>query len=226
MWATMAFFKLEADADYHIVVQDENGNTMVTEIPCPCCVAGGSPFAAGIANARQEFDARFTATTFFTPVTVPVQITGVGFFDFIHGQTGLGPDGIVLHSILDIKFLNTTNTTVTSNANPSQYAQPVTFTATVGSSSSPIPTGNVTFSDGTTVISSGTLNGSGQAAFTTTSLSVGSHSITASYPGDSNSLASTSTVLTQVVNKADQFITFAPLAGKTYADADFSASAA
>jgi hypothetical protein len=40
----MTLFKLEGDVDYHIVVQDENGNTMVTEIPCPCCVAGGSPF--------------------------------------------------------------------------------------------------------------------------------------------------------------------------------------
>ena len=222
--ATMTLFKLETDVDYHIVVQDENGNTMVTEIPCPCCVAGGSPFAAGIANARQQFDARFTATSFFQPVTVPVQITGVGFFDFIHGQTGVAPNGIELHPILDIKFLNTTTTTVTSNANPSQYNQPVMFTATVGSSS-PVPTGNVTFSDGATVISSATLNGSGQAAFTTTSLSVGSHSITASYPGDSNSLASTSTVLTQVVNKADQFITFTPIPGKTYGDADFSVSA-
>jgi hypothetical protein len=223
--ATMTLYKLETDVDYHIVVQDENGNTMVTEIPCPCCVAGGSPFAAGIANARQEFDAHLTATTFFQSVSIPVQITGVGFFDFIHGQTGVAPNGIELHPILDIRFLSNTTTTVTSNANPSQYGQPVTFTATVASSGASIPTGNVTFSDGATVISSSALNGSGQAAFTTSSLSVGSHSITASYPGDSNSLPSTSTVLTQVVNKADQFITFAPLAGKTYGDGDFGVSA-
>jgi hypothetical protein len=223
--ATMTSFKLEGDVDYHIVVQDENGNTMVTEIPCPCCVAGGSPFTAGIANARQEFDARFTATTFFQNVTVPVQITGVGFFDFIHGQTGVAPNGIELHPILDIRFLNATTTTVASNNNPSQYGQPVMFTANVASAGAPIPTGNVTFSDGATVLTSSVLNGSGQATFTTTSLSVGSHSITASYPGDSNSLASTSTVLTQVVNKADQFIIFGPLAGKTYGDADFSVSA-
>jgi hypothetical protein len=223
--ATMTMFKLETDVDYHIVVQDENGNTMVTEIPCPCCVAGGSPFAAGISNARQQFDARFTATSFFQTVSVPVQITGVGFFDFIHGQTGVAPNGIELHPILDIKFLNTTTTTVTSNGNPSQYSQSVTFTSTVATTGASVPTGNVTFSDGATVISSSTLNGSGQASFSTTSLSVGSHSITAAYPGDSNSLASTSTVLTQVVNKADQFITFAPLAAKTFGDADFSVSA-
>jgi hypothetical protein len=225
--ATMTLYKLESDVDYHIVVQDENGNTMVTEIPCPCCVAGGSPFAAGIANARHEFDAHLTATTFFPnpAVSIPVQITGVGFFDFIHGQTGVAPNGIELHPILDIKFLNNTTTNVTSNANPSQYGQSVMFTATVASSGTSMPTGNVTFSDGATVVSSSILNGSGQASFTTTSLSVGSHPITASYPGDSNSLPSTSTVLTQVVNKADQFITFAPLAGKTYGDGDFSVSA-
>ncbi|HMJ25610.1 MAG TPA: Ig-like domain-containing protein, partial [Pyrinomonadaceae bacterium] len=87
------------------------------------------------------------------------------------------------------------------------------------------PSGTVTFSDGPTVISSGLLNGSGQASFSTTSLSVGPHSITASYPGDSDTLPSTSTVLTQVVNKADQFITFNALAGKTYGDAPFTVSA-
>jgi hypothetical protein len=223
--ATMTLYKLETDVDYHIVVQDENGATMVTEIPCPCCVAGGSPFTAGIANARQEFDAHLTATTFFQSVTIPVQITGVGFFDFIHGQTGVAPNGIELHPILDIKFLNATTTTVASNNNPSQFGQPVMFTANVASAGASIPTGNVTFSDGATVLNSSILNGSGQATFTTTSLSVGSHSITASYPGDSNSLASTSTILTQVVNRADQFITFAPLAGKTYGDADFNVTA-
>jgi len=222
----MTLYKLESDVDYHIVVQDENGNTMVTEIPCPCCVAAVSPFASAIANARQQFDAHLTATTFFQSVSIPVQITGVGFFDFIHGQTGVAPNGIELHPILDIRFLNTTTTTLASDANPSQYGQSVTFTATLAASNGgSIPTGSVTFKDGATVISSAVLNGSGQASFTSNSLSVGSHSITASYPGDSNSLASTSTVLTQVVNKGDQFITFSALAGKIFGDADFNVSA-
>src|SRR5260370_13401224 len=107
---------------------------MVTEITWPCCVSGGSTFAAGIANARQQFDAHLTATKFFQSVSIPVQITGVGFFDFIHGQTGVAPNGIELHPILDIRFLSNTTTTVTSNANPSQYGQSVMFTATVASS--------------------------------------------------------------------------------------------
>jgi hypothetical protein len=83
----------------------------------------------------------------------------------------------------------------------------------------------VTFSDGANVVSSSTLNGSGQASFTSNSLSVGSHPITASYPGDTDTLPSTSTVLNQVVNKGDQFITFGALAGKTYGNAPFNVSA-
>src|SRR5207244_12240398 len=117
----------------------DNGNTMVTEIPCPCCVAVNSPFTAGIANARQEFDARFTATGSFTAVSVPVQITGVGFFDFIHGQTGVAPNGIELHPILDIRFLSSTTTTLASSLNPSQYGQSVQITGTVASAGANVP---------------------------------------------------------------------------------------
>jgi hypothetical protein len=93
-----------------------------------------------------------------------------------------------------------TTTGVTSSQNPSTFGQPVTFTATVTSSTSGIPTGMVTFKDGTTPIGSGTLNGSGQTSFMTSSLARGSHSITAVYRGDTNFKTSTSPVLTQTVN--------------------------
>lgn len=86
--------------------------------------------------------------------------------------------------------------TLASSANPSTFGQSVTFTATVTGSS---PTGTVTFKDGATVLGTGTLNGSGQATFITSSLAVGSHSITAAYGGDANNSASTSAPLNQVV---------------------------
>jgi hypothetical protein len=92
---------------------------------------------------------------------------------------------------------STTSVTLTSSQNPSNFGQAVTFTATVTGSS---PTGTVTFKDGGTVLGTSTLNGSGQAFFTTSSLSVGSHTITAVYSGDANNAASTSAVLTQLVN--------------------------
>src|SRR6266404_61799 len=76
--ATLTLFKLESDSDYHLVIQDAAGNTMITEIPAPTCVGSSSPFLADITNARAKFDAQFTATTSFQTANIPVQITGVG----------------------------------------------------------------------------------------------------------------------------------------------------
>jgi hypothetical protein len=103
--ATLTLYKLEDDSDYHLVIRDEAGNTIITEIPCPCCVGATSPFASAIANARADFDARFTATEDFQTANVPVLLTGVGFFDFLHGQTGVAPNGIELHPIIGIEFI-------------------------------------------------------------------------------------------------------------------------
>src|SRR5439155_726772 len=70
------------------------------------------------------------------------------------------------------------------------------------------PTGTVTFKDGATSLSTNTLV-SGQAAFTTSALSVTNHSITAVYNGDGIYNTSTSSVVTQTVNKADTAISLA-----------------
>ncbi|HKR94855.1 MAG TPA: hypothetical protein VJW55_05815, partial [Candidatus Angelobacter sp.] len=102
--ATLTEFKLENDSDYHLVITDASGNTMITEIPSPTCVGSGSPFFSAIQNSRSKFDAQFTATTSFQTANIPVQIVGVGMFDFLHGQTGVAPNGIELHPVLDIIF--------------------------------------------------------------------------------------------------------------------------
>jgi hypothetical protein len=106
--ATLTDFKLEGgahgDSDYHLVLMDDQGNTMVAEIPSPDCVGTGSPFAPQITSARAQFDAQFTATSLFQTANVPVQVTGVGFFDFFHNQHGAAPNVIELHPVLDIQF--------------------------------------------------------------------------------------------------------------------------
>jgi len=101
---TLTLYKLEEDSDYHLVLRDDAGNTIITEVACPCCVGASSPFASAIATARQQFDSRLTATGNFQTANVPVQITGVGFFDFPHGQTGAAPNQIELHPVLNIRF--------------------------------------------------------------------------------------------------------------------------
>jgi hypothetical protein len=87
--ATLGQFRLEDDSDYHIVLSDAAGKTIIGEIPHPTCVGAGSPLAAGILNARTEFDAHLKATTSFNDANIPVQVRGVGFFDSLHGQTGV-----------------------------------------------------------------------------------------------------------------------------------------
>src|SRR5450759_851124 len=100
--ATLTAYKLETDSDYHLVIQDSSG-TMITEIPDPAC-AGGSAFASGIQSARNEFDAAYNPTSTFKFANIPVRVRGIGFFDFLHGQTGVAPNGIELHPVLDIIF--------------------------------------------------------------------------------------------------------------------------
>lgn len=91
-----------------------------------------------------------------------------------------------------------TTTTVSSSANPSVPGQSLTLTATVTpASGSGAPTGSITFSDGSTTLGTVPLT-NGQATFTSSTLSVGSHSITAAYSGDSNFQASTGTLTESV----------------------------
>src|SRR5262249_5221535 len=86
---------------------------------------------------------------------------------------------------------NSTMTRLTSSLNPSTFGQPVTFTATVTAQSG-TPTGNVTFKDGATTLATVALNGSGVAAFTTSTLAIGRHKIIAVYAGNSSFGGSTS----------------------------------
>ncbi len=81
--------------------------------------------------------------------------------------------------------------------NPSSVGQPVVFTTSVSSS---IATGTVQFYiDGTAAGSPVTVTNS-QATYTASTLSAGTHQITAAYSGDANDASSTSVALTQTVN--------------------------
>jgi len=95
-----------------------------------------------------------------------------------------------------------TSVLVVSSASPSVLGQSVTLTAAVSpSSGSTIPTGTITFLDGSNNIGTATLSGA-QATLTLSSFAVASHSITAAYNGDNSFFGSTSSAFTQTVNKA------------------------
>ncbi len=98
-----------------------------------------------------------------------------------------------------------TTTTLGSNANPSTATQAVTFTATVTSGGG-TPTGTVTFAIDGVNQSPVTLSG-GVATLTTSTLTVGPHTVTAHYDGATGFNPSTSTPLTQTVNAIATTIT-------------------
>jgi len=97
--------------------------------------------------------------------------------------------------------LTPSSTAVASSANPSIVGVSVTFTATVSGAA---PTGNVNFTaDGGALCTGVALSGGGNnptAQCSTSGLALGTHSIVASYGGDSANTTSTSTTLSQVVN--------------------------
>jgi hypothetical protein len=115
--ATLTLCRLEQDQDYHLVIADDQGNTMIAEIPNPAAFTSKSFFADQIAAARKAIDDRLNLTepaasaagaVAAAPssgkLSIPVALTGLGFFDFIHGQTGVAPNGIELHPVTSIVF--------------------------------------------------------------------------------------------------------------------------
>ncbi len=150
---------------------------------------------AGTGTLNASGVATFSTST-LSAATHNVQAIYNGDSNFVSATSGY------VIQVVNASTLPATTTTLTSSLNPSTSGQSVTFTATVTgpTGNTTIPTGSVTFLDGGTSIGTGTLNGLGQATFTTTSLSVASHSITAAYGGSTTFAGSTSPILTQVVN--------------------------
>ena len=105
---TLVLIKQEEDNDYHIVLQNDQRQTMIVEAVSPSC-AIGSRFLPAITAVRIAIDAFFHGpiTKPFRPQGVQVMATGVVFFDQIHGQTGVARNGIELHPLIDLTFLTT-----------------------------------------------------------------------------------------------------------------------
>lgn len=119
--------------------------------------------------------------------TVSAAFTGTGGFG---NSSGSGSNQVVKSTA--------TSTSVISSLNPSVIGQSVTFTATVTSTGG-TPTGSVAFKDGATTIATVTLDGTGHAATSTSSLTQGSHAITANFTG-TGVWQNSSGGVTQVVN--------------------------
>lgn len=158
-------------------------------------VLGSAPVARDATTGR--FAATFT-TTLPGPGSESVRASYSGDTQY-NPATSPGPQAFVSDP--------TTTTTLASSSNPSAYNTATTFTATVAGASTPpgspvVPTGLVSFYDGTTLLGSAPIQGD-QATFTTTTFASGTHQVSATYGGDSTYDPSTTTTpLTQVVAAA------------------------
>jgi len=102
---TIAAIKFESDRDAHLVLQQndpidphiEITSQMIAEIPDPSC-CGASPWRSMIAQARDRFMREGG------PYPEVATLRGVGFFDKPHGQTGMAPNAIEIHPVLQICF--------------------------------------------------------------------------------------------------------------------------
>lgn len=109
--ARLLRYKLEKDSDFHIVIAGASGQTMIVESASPNCVRGASPGdLQAIKVARTGFLTILSANSLPTPgssmrrVTqrIMMMVTGALFFDLLHGQSGVAPNGVELHPILQI----------------------------------------------------------------------------------------------------------------------------
>src|SRR3954453_546106 len=94
--AAVTLVRPEDDGDFHLVLQDGAGRTMIAESPLASCGRSAT------AHRQRQIDAA-RARVRLCP---RAEVTGVAFFDFQHGQTGVAPNGIELHPILDFRCLS------------------------------------------------------------------------------------------------------------------------
>ena len=125
--------------------------------------------------------------------------------------------------------LASTTTALAVDPNPSLAGWTVTFTATVTVAAPGVgtPSGTVSFvADNSQVLcSAATLASGGTATCSTSGLVLGSHAITATYVGDTNFVASSASILANVVQPAPQTITFGPLPNRTFGSGPFGLTA-
>lgn len=88
--ASVMLDRTEADLDHHLVLR-AGGKTMIAETPSSLCTVGATAY-----RRKQMSNSRAAAR-----ICSEARVAGVAFFDYPHGQTGVAPNSIELHPVLD-----------------------------------------------------------------------------------------------------------------------------
>lgn len=178
-------------------------------LPAPMKLGVAGSFTLRAKDSSGSTAANYTGTVHFTstdplavlPVNYTFTVGNAGLHTFAPGVTFNTAGNITLTARdtgntnisgfqLAYVGLATTTTSVTPAPNPSVFGQPVILTAAVTTTNGGTPTGTVTFKDGINALGSAVLVG-GSAQWITSSLTVGTHGITAVYAGDASFIPST-----------------------------------
>lgn len=92
--AAVTLVRQEADSDLHLVLQAGSSH-MIAEAPSPSCDSKATP----------QRRAQMTSARSAVRLCAKARVTGVAFFDFNHGQTGVAPNAIELHPVLAFQCL-------------------------------------------------------------------------------------------------------------------------
>jgi hypothetical protein len=104
--AAVTLVRPEDDGDFHLVLQDGAGRTMIAETPNASCNNSATPH-----RQRQMATARAHVR-----LCARASVYGVAFFDFYHGQTGVAPNAIELHPVLAFRCLTASGTPTPSSS--------------------------------------------------------------------------------------------------------------
>jgi hypothetical protein len=194
-------FQIPQNGITSLSVAEYSGGTQPLAVLTSCCGLAYPVVALGNASGPIS-NAGILGTGISSAFVKLVDVNGDGLPDILL-TSGINRQ-LAIEVFLSSATASTTlptSTSLTASAASITAGQSVTFTAqvTAPEGNTP-PTGTVTFSDGTTSLGTGTLNSSGQATYSTSSLALGLHSISAAYSGSAGFAASTSSPITITVS--------------------------
>ena len=207
---SLAVGDLDGDGNQDLAIANSSDSTVTVLLG-----NGAGGFTAAVAPVGGAY------TVGANPGSVVVaDLNGDGLLDLVTANGGDSTATVLLGGQAATTSVLSTTSPLTIDIGQSV---PLTLTLSPTAPAFDAPTGTVTFSDGATVLGTATQTSS-PFTFTTASLALGSHTLTAAYGGDARSLPSTSNTITIQVDTA-QTITFAPLGNVTFGVSPFTISA-
>lgn len=143
-------------------------------------------------------DADILTETYTTTATATSVPGAYAIVPGVSGPTAANYSVTATNGVLTITKA-ASSTGLTSSSATTMSGATLTLVATVASSTTGVPTGTVSFYDGTTLVGTATLDATGKASYNADTLTGGTHSLTAAYAGDANFKESSSAAVSESV---------------------------